>query len=173
MEKFTASNGITVSVEPDDDMFIERVPGVGGKVGLVGLVTKALREFFLHERDQELGRWRWPENPDYVVYPIRQRGALGKPASGLLRESSCDVSTHGRNDSDMPEPVRAYFAAHPEPKPWHDAKPGEVWEVANATGSPRLAWALEGGAFMYDDESWVPRDAVTAGRRIWPEVSDG
>ncbi|QIK61774.1 hypothetical protein G7068_00035 [Leucobacter viscericola] len=30
-------------------------------------MAKALREFFQHERDTELGRWRWPEYPEYVV----------------------------------------------------------------------------------------------------------
>src|SRR5699024_6580390 len=35
-------------------------------------LTEALERQALAKRDAELGRWRWPEQPDYVVYPVTQ-----------------------------------------------------------------------------------------------------
>lgn len=106
---------------------------------LTGNDLKVLEKYLQQKRDEELGRWRWPENPDYLVYP------LGDGRVDVLRESSvAGFSGPGRHqgissgdadawDNDAARnfysAARAYFAAHPETKPWHDAKPGEVWDV--------------------------------------------
>lgn len=66
----------------------------------------------------------------------------------------------------------AAWARLPEPpKPWHDAKPGEVWVLTGAGGleqpwrrTDRGRWlSCTTGKVEYNDEHAI------AGRRIWPE----
>ena len=70
--------------------------------------------------------------------------------------------------------ARAYFDAHPESKPWHDAKEGEVWAVTVGVG-PTFAAKVETDAGfprfidLADDMSYGPRSGITSARRIWPE----
>lgn len=54
--------------------------------------------------------------------------------------------------------------AHPEPKPWHDAQPGEVFLVT-WPGSEREEAVVVPGAWP---KAW---ECVTSARRIWPEVA--
>jgi hypothetical protein len=129
----------------------------------------ALREFFRAEEDERLGRWRWPENPDYVVYPTRT-AATTCESCARRTESVTGFKIGFVASSEAEWAARAYFAAHPEPKPWHDAKPGEVWEITRRSFTAN-AWVLESGAFMYDDESFVFSAEITAGRRIYPEAT--
>jgi len=158
-EKFVASNG----------MYLEDgvVYTSGGMKLLSRLGVESLREIFLAERDRELGRWRWPENPDFVVH----HGNSGSDAVWVHNEREAGaIQSSARNSGDAGEAdyfaaVRAYFAAHPEPKPWHGAKPGEVW-------------VLEGGGIAEPWAHTVQRDGMaevhinlTAARKIWP-VSD-
>lgn len=118
MTEFTASNGITIATHRKD-------PALGFGIYLSdgcssldnsfdhlnGGEMQALREFFEHERDEALGRWRWPENPDCVVYPLKKSVTL---------------------DEDREFRDRRHPKSH--------------------------AWAH------------IEDDAVTAGRRIYPEV---
>lgn len=162
-EKFVASNGVEIGVGEEGHIIIPPI-----RAGLGELTRQALREFFLHEQGI------WVDKPTGAL--VLLNGGAGEPryvsifVNGLM---------YGVSEADGPgtgkhrEVAGRYFAAHPKPKPkpWHDAKPGEVWEVENVTGSPRNAWALDSGAFMYEDESWVTRDSIVSARRIWP-VSD-
>lgn len=170
---FTASNGIQVWLEDGTASLSCGIPHEGA--------TEALREFFLQERDEELGRWRWPENPDYVVYA---------GAGGLLSVvNEANGYHHTFFESKIQEetfyqPFRraaqAYLEAHPEPQSWEKAKPGEVWvltingvdEAATAYptyhGTGVLLHSTNGrGTYSPDDEE------ITDGRRIWPEPDDG
>ena len=178
MEKFTASNGISVMRNPDDGPDIDYQSwsiGNALEVLLAPHEVDALREFFLHEWDQELGRWRWPENPDVVVYVYNVNANRVRALSESTGQS--EWSQRGSESSDWyGRAARDYFAAHPERKPWHDAKPGEVW-VLTADGKNH-PWAID---TIYTDRfvhagghSIIPVDhpSITAGRRIWPEVSD-
>jgi hypothetical protein len=75
--------------------------------------------------------------------------------------------------SRIPEQVAAaYFKAHPERKPWEDAKPGEGWSVATAGGA-RLDLALvntDGEFVIATGEMWpVGADFIIEARRIYPE----
>lgn len=181
MEKFTASNGLTVSVEPDDDMFIGGVPGVSSKVGLVGLVTKALREFFVHERDQELGRWRWPDDTRYVVYstadPDEFRVTDEHTGNRVLIRRS-NLSPEG-SDKHFGGAARAYFAAHPEPKPWHGAVDGQLWLIRfDDFPNTKVAALVKSGRFVYNDHchegvAELNDPTIVGAKRVWPEVSDG
>lgn len=176
MNDFTASNGLKVRRGSNGALQI----GDGLSAWLpTEETTDAIQEFFRVEEDTRLGRWRWPENPDYVVYP-KNDGLFE-----VLRESDGMVLTstisgnHSFQDQHA-QAARAYIAAHPEPKPaWHDAKPGEVWALSIVEREGEvLTLARQGGHVRFwevadsDEEpmTWGFRSsAITAGRRIFPE----
>lgn len=142
-------------------------------------------EYFQAREDARRGRWRWSLNPDYVVYPRQASEVEPRPGVRVVDESSgrsrdvgrevldaCDatVSVFGRT-------AIAYFAAHPEPKPWQDASQGQIWEL-DVVGVSNWV-AVEAGdsdeprAVFRDPHTMVTLEvddpAITAGRRIWPE----
>lgn len=144
-------------------------------------VTAALREYFQHERDQQLGRTRWPKNPDYVIYrdPERDHGEYGRWVRVINEQtgSSWWVWEYGQNYGDPTPNHRAaahwYFTEGPGKKParpWEDAKPGEVWRLTvdgeewtllvceNTPGKPY---------FLGQSSSFYTDDArITAGRKL-------
>lgn len=148
----------------------------------------ALREFFRAEEDERLGRWRF--NDHIVVYPkVRNVGQV--PGRGCLVLDELEVRAYDRWEnptttmvdfSQVGDAARAFFDAHPEPKPWHDAKPGDHWALHIASGV-ELAYEFH----LFKVTRWMNRDgwyfvptdggsvfalndsAITAGRRIWPE----
>jgi len=147
----------------------------------------ALREFFQKERDDELGRWRWPENPDYVVYIAPECADYDVR---ITCETSGDSMVYTRSEDygqnrDHPweslwaRAARAYFDAHPEPKPWHDAEVGEVWLLTvDGDEMPAVVCAdtvgtFGGVKFATSLRGWFGRDAsaITAGSRVWPEAT--
>lgn len=201
MNDFTASNGIGVEIN-DEEQIVFAVPNrPTSPVWMKPDERVALREFFRAEEDERLGRWRWPENPDYVVYAW-----VAEPSRGNVRGVTVlseriprgytvwedNVHTfHGESVDEESrrsarDAARAYFDAHPERKPWHDAKPGETWRLTVNDRSPleidltfnvigvegvipsRFARPQVGGEQM---EYPLDSPAITAGRRIWPEVS--
>lgn len=171
-DTFTAKTGRTVAIKSRSMTgTILEISGLDTRTTVDLGDVATLREFFQHERDKELGRWRWPDNPDYVVYPDGTSRTVVKESDGR----TMIVSIHDRKvmttylDSYVGA-AKAYDAAHPEPKPWHDAKPGEVWNVTPAGGKPSNAWVLDSGAFMYENEGWNKAKDLVAGHRIWPEV---
>lgn len=190
MDTFTASNGGIVNVFPSGRMTItdhtierltENAVRTGRTAFLDAEMVPTLREFFRAERDEELGRWRYPEDHEWIVYPDGE-DQLGN------RHVITFWEKNGRRDSIYEDAIpgtlwgivaRAYFEAHPERKPWEDAKPGEVWAltvdgvesafypsksmeriftpVAPSTGNP-------GTPFDWPE--------ITDGRRVYPEASD-
>lgn len=169
MDKFTASKGITVAADEGVTF--------GSEYGFTyyGVSSKqfqALREYFRAERDKELGRWRWPENPDYVVYTqgagwivMSERSANSKHYS--FREHAA-VGT-----SILAQAMRAYFEAHPERKPWEDAKEGDVWLLTVNGEEEALLFRHDRTFISRDGDEFAPEGSyITAGHRIWPEVSD-
>ena len=141
-----------------------------------------LRAHLQAERDEQLGRWRDPENPDCICYPV-----AGDPddiwvvyeGSGLayLRERNQAFYAGNR----FSEVARRYFAAHPEPKPWEDAQPGEVWLVTLRHCEPQICQVLKTRRFLpiqteagYQRPTFpLDHPTITAGRRIWPEGGTG
>ena len=184
MNDFTASNGYVVSdtaLDAESTRVVVRdksgentlaVGYVSGNDYLDGTDMQALREFFQAEEDARLGRWRWPENPQWVLYPDEDGDVVALDESTGQSTSLLTRLTVGKFPNAQGCPAaRAYFDAHPESKPWHDAKPGEVWVLTHVKG--------ETGAFVVDGDkfesgSWsLPLDgpSITAGKRIYPEVS--
>lgn len=173
MNEFTATNGLTVRHEGPGVVILD-VDGRRNRISGYDFLNRAdmaaLREFFQHERDAELGRWRWPENPDYVVYAPDEEGVAWsvneRTGAALMNTRALPlgfVDDHARA-------ARAYFDAHPERKPWHDAKEGEVWLVrpTKAIGGGEYPAIFQAGAFRDHGGYWEAHD-ITDARRIWPE----
>ena len=131
----------------------------------------ALREYFQAERDETLGRWRDPKNPDLVCYPV-----AGDPDDvRVVNEGSGSRYYVNRTGWELTLPHYAsetagrYFAAHPEPKPWDAAQPDEIWVLTiNGYSAPYLrnwceTWTNSTSVISVGDGT------ITAGRRIWPE----
>lgn len=131
-------------------------------------VVYGLREFFQHERDEELGRWRWPENPDFVVYAEDDgvHNVVNEKTGLSLMATRSGVNRHDDQHADA---ARAYFEAHPERKPWEDAITGEIWALT--LESHVTAWTMnKRGKFEDPDSTIDPHSPmITDGRRIWPE----
>ena len=178
--KFTASNGVEIETTENGEIFVKGDYGYS-QAGPAG--TKALREFFQHERDQELGRWRDPVNPDLVVYRRPEEDDCDGRAVAVLDASTGVAFTYwekyGLDGQGVTiyekgqEAAGRYFAAHPVPRPWDEAEPGEIWELTAGLGGIKKLWVKterEGWRSVHSNKTSyrVDRDA-TAGRRIWPE----
>jgi|SRR5690625_1693292 len=179
---FTASNGDTVETRHDGYLVVKDSHHTEW---VSPLTVDTLREYFTAERDEQLGRWRSKEHPNYVVYPVEGKTRevrVSNEATGVTR-SFCDHPDYLEANSQIRTLVaREYFAAHPEPKPWHNAKPGEVWVLETELHpeprafkvSSREGYATSNFTQVYNGQPlYTFRDGpITAGRRIWPEESD-
>lgn len=171
MKVFTATNGILFTITEDGVLLWEGCYDPRR-------VTDALREYFQRERDTQLGRWRDPENPDMVCYPVvGDLDAVLVMYEGDMtryyatRSTWKDVTPHY-----VSEAAGRYFQAHPEPepRPWEEAKPGEVW-VLTRWGTAET-FLVTGSEFITADLAVIvdlDDDSITAGRRIWPEPRIG
>lgn len=176
---FTASNGLVITPHQDGSVRWE----TGSRPTVV---AAALREFFQRERDEELGRVRWPEDPDYVIYLPDEDGdiyvmAESAPSDGF-HVSRKWAETSGPHGMAWARAAAWYFENHPPRKPWHDARHHELWLLTIQGCQPEVyiyrdgdhAWA---GAFRpvanEDRVSFKPTDPlITDAHRIWPEATD-
>ena len=145
-------------------------------IALITADFEAAREFFQAERDEQLGRWRDPENPDMVCYPV----AGDLDAVWVMYEGAGSRYYVTRTGWELTRPQYAsetagrYFQAHPEPKPWHGAEGREVWEIT-VNGEELLCRSNSDGDFtpVFGHHHWATISngsrEITAGRRIWPE----
>ena len=127
----------------------------------------------LAKRDDDLGRWRSKDHPEYVIYPHGDFvWVLNEVNPGLVNYPSRPRDT---NESPYAAVAREYFDSIEPPKPWLAAKPGEVWELTSR-GSTE-AWIVERKDNRYcffGDGFYMPLDnsIITAGRRIYPEADN-
>lgn len=155
--KFRTRSGRTVTVKEDGGLIFDHANGY-----LSTETAMDAEEFFQAKRDAEIGRWRWPENPHYVVYPLAGQARV-------IDERTGREHVFGRVDDSrewaMADAAEAYFEAHPERKPWHGAEADEVWVI---DGKP---WGVYGGMFRRNGTpALMLTDAgITDARRIWPE----
>ena len=133
---------------------------------------ETLRAFFQAERDDALGRWRDPENPNVVVYPcLNQDDGYGRVV-WVLDEAEM-VSGTVLDDRHSHSSASRYFDAHPlpepEPKPWENAKEGDYW-VQTIGGEPSSWHQGVRRLFWTDGERLSGTDLkdATAGHRVWP-----
>ena len=183
MNEFTASNG--VSVETSGNRISVGCSGSTHPDGhqLSISETQALREFFQHERDEDLGRWRHPDDHDYVVYPNPDEAFARMFGPNLdlvvLRESDGMTKGYVRDEDQGGPPMdhrvghilaaRAYFEAHPERKPWHDARPEEVWLTGSGLHEFVAIVGYDGKFRFADGSDMAVTEEFVTGRRIWPE----
>lgn len=177
VNEFVASNGVKVTPGKEHG---QPILMVDDRISLWNIETvKALREFFQHERDEELGRWRWPEKPEWVVYAKRPGFSAHNGADLLvINEAYGESMEYSRALDDGTEYVeqderaalaaRAYFEAHPERKPWEDAKTGEAWVLHVPAGPVVAVRRFDGNFYDYEGNQLVMK-RVSDARRIWPE----
>ena len=120
MNSYTASNGVGLTITRDRT--VRWRPGIPAN-----LVSSALREYFQAERDEELGRWRDPEEPDYVAYPRPDLDDGDGRCVLVLDELSGATRTDWEQIA-LPGPADRYFTAHPLPEP----------EIALTVAAPHL-----------------------------------
>lgn len=143
--------------------------------------VQSLREFFQDERDKELGRWRWPENPEYVVYLKEASEVEQEPGVRVVHETSGRSRDIGRGvvgacDATVSlfgKAAQAYFDAHPVKKPWHDAKPGDTWVITTTLhrGEFAVIATTEGELQSANGFCYSPPDtSILSGRRIWERI---
>lgn len=186
MEQFTASNGIRIHVSPDTNAH-HPLEVVG--LGLLRSSVDALREFFRAEEDERLGRWRWPGDHDITVRVAPKHAQRGREGGTVMIQRDSDGYVGYRDRTSLPEITdtagsfvragHAYFDAHPEPKPWHDAQPGELWALRFAGDDDEKEYLTQfKGTFFArispDEDAWfdtagLHAKEITTGRRIWPE----
>ena len=174
---FTSSGGVAVEELAEANSSLSRWRVGGAIFRHTPNEIEALREFFLHERDKELGRWRFDRGSRvYVVYPsingsVRVLEESTGQSEVVTREAAAFDQFAWAN-----EVADSYFAAHPDPKPWHDAKPGEIWVITTENVADEVAVQVTPeGTFQYNDgHAWAIQDMpIRSARRIWPEaVSD-
>ena len=103
--------------------------------------TEALRAFFQAERDEQLGWWRDPENPNMVAYRTPEDDDEDGRCIRLLDETTGDTCCAWERFA-WSGSARRYFAAHPEPKPrppfaaYVDKNGSAVW-VTDENGNLR------------------------------------
>ena len=151
---------------------------------MTGGQCEAAFEYGAHQaqadRDAALGRWRSVEHPDWAVYPLEREDHVD-----LLNERNLHRLTIPRSafyhieEEDEAYAVKAeYWAAHPVPelKPWEDAASGELWSLMTADGDAVYLAILAddyGMEFVgLKDRFSADHTGITAGRRIYPEVSE-
>lgn len=166
--EFRARNGLIV--KPCDNGGVE-VGKPGYRDYTPPEASFALEEFFQAKRDAELGRWRWPENPQFVVYDLIEN------VVAVIDETNGTNATFSRGQyggpSEYGDAARAYFEAHPDRKPWHDAEPGELWAINIGDDADASNWqgvvVSNEGRFLYRDGGSVAldQDFIIDGRRIW------
>ena len=176
-DTFTASNGMTVDRDHNGDVLLDRA--TTQSLYMKDGTALALREFFQHERDEELGRWRDPDNPRLTVYPTE---GYETDEITILDDVDAETYTITRASAERSQggwwhdTAKAYFEAHPERKPWEDAKDGEIWEFTLGCSSGQ--YLADGGRFFLlplrapSDPGWKPASFASnfeTGERIWPE----
>lgn len=185
-ETFKASNGRQIDQEAGKVIRIWEGDGrrrednmLNGFPYLNERDVEALREFFQHERDQELGRWRDPELTHfYVINDENGKPIVVDERSSRWTPAPRDLIEKFPNTIDPHRVATRYFAAHPEPKPWQDARDGQLWLIRFSDyPNTDVSALVKNGTFVYNDRchdgiAAVNDSTITAGRRIWPEVSD-
>jgi hypothetical protein len=178
MNDFTASNGMTLTQSPEGHIILPKsIMGLGPET------QQALREFFWDEEDKSLGRWRSAIAPHITVWIAPDQDGdfvaidqVTRDRFWFSRDGDTSWSFKESSDASLIERVQVeFFDAHPEPKPWHDAKPGEVWEIVTA-GGEIAAYIVEstGNRFLHVERRLLALNLDDAGivscRLIWSGV---
>lgn len=114
-QEFRARSGRVVKVQENGAIVFDHVNGY-----ITPDMVMDAEEFFQAKTDDEIGRWRSPLFPEYVVYdarPIRGGATDGirvwNEREGVSRRYT-DISGVDGKGGTHDEVARAYFEAHPE-----------------------------------------------------------
>lgn len=139
--EWKARSGRLVKPREDGTILFGRVNGHLDKPSAMDA-----EEYFQAKRDAELGRWRWPENPEWIVYPARD-GYKGECDLLVVNETWGAAAEYTRAEddgspcsaSDASRAARAYFEAHPV-KVWENGiyigastrpESAQIWKLVN------------------------------------------
>jgi len=177
MTRFATSNGVVIdhSILPNPPAPRDNIPLI---VNVSERESDALAELFRSRDDNRLGRWRSPENADFVVYGDQDENHIR-----VVNEIDGENITFARDfvnpcGSTFAQVALAFFEAHPESKPWHKAQQGEVWVVTRPTTydweTPTTVRTVTSSRRFADVSSLRPAFDVTsseivAAERIWPK----
>lgn len=177
MSEFMTSNGFTITNHSGGEGIMSF--SGGAKTLIDWPEVQALREYFQAERDTTNGVWRWPENPEYVVKAWGDE----PDAVYVLHEKTLNIVKTYRQvvkDADQffhqtRQAARAYFDAHPEHKPWHEALPQQVWLLTEGGREfPAIVTiGEEGGDYKFTTSNYrvirLDDPVIQHAERIWPK----
>ena len=117
--QFQARSGRTIKVGEDGTLIFDHVHGY-----LDPDSAMDAEEWAQAKHDADLGRWRWPENPTFVVYVIGRSGDVVNvmnEQNGMSAQFSRNEMTFfglpiETDDPNYSGAAHAYFEAHPTPK---------------------------------------------------------
>jgi len=136
MKDFTASNGTPVKLTDDGLLLLFEIDYTYPVTVARGNDVEALREFFRAEEDERLGRWRWPESPQWVLYPDEDGGVVALDEStGESTSTLSRLTVSAFPDTWGCPAARAYFDAHPGSKPI-PSEPHTAWVDKYGTDVP-------------------------------------
>lgn len=119
MSRYETRSGRVVKVQENGGIVFDHINGY-----ITAEVVPDAAEYFEARKDDELGRWRWPEDRKFVVYGRDDGGAR------VVDESTGDNWFYRREDAvhvgDPFYAASAYWEAHPV-LPWASAQPGDIW----------------------------------------------
>lgn len=173
-DTFTASNGVEIEIAPGGHLLMPPAA-----IGLGEESQQALREFFLHERDKELWRWRSGDEPNWVVYHapnVNGDHYVVNELTGYTALWGRDTARDSIHSGESKAIAVEYFAAHPEPRPWHDARDGQLWLIRfDDFPDTDVSALVKGGMFVYNDHchegtATLEDSSIVGGTQIWPEV---
>lgn len=170
MNTFTASNGIPVRRASQGHLTFSHEFGLdlGVMTGITVAQEQALREFFLDEAgvwiDEQTGALallnRQPVDRRYVsIFLNGTMYGVHEPYPG-----------DGFDSTPQQQVAKRFFEAHPERKPWEEAKDGSIWEFENTQ------YLADKGRFFRlplvppSDPEWRPAcfaSNFTDGRMVW------
>ncbi|MCT1363917.1 hypothetical protein [Microbacterium sp. p3-SID131] len=130
--RYETRDGRVVTVQENGAIVFDHVNGY-----ITSEVVPDAEEFFEARKDDELGRWRWPEDRKFVVYGRDDGGAR------VVDETTGDNWFYRREDAvhvgDPYFAASAFWEAHPvEPKPTVDEVVTMLRRVAGDASSPVL-----------------------------------
>lgn len=136
--------------------------------------------YYQWRRDKELGRARYPEFPDYVVYESPDNDVLRtihEPTGIIHTSKRRDV---GENPALGEHESRAVARRHVygESKPWEHSKPGEIWEIETKLYGTIVAQRIDEDGWdwsfvdEYGNSDRLSNLGVKDAKRIYPREDE-
>lgn len=173
--EFKAASGRTVNVAADGSVMFGPALGYLSREAAFDA-----EEYFRAKQDEDLGRWRVPIDPQYVVYPQRDPDwvvvmdeATGNGSIPIKRDRAL------RCGSAFQVAAHQYFEAHPKREPWHEAQTGEFWSITHTGQQETCRVDDVNGVLRFVGVDGiglsvsmpVTHHSITAGRRMVAEVA--